>query len=418
VVEGAKVAGKGRRKVAGRGFSLRELTLTLLLLGAVVVIAVRLIDLRTKLLAVEKDDPGPGGVLDVAVRALSRDLEAASRGGIPLEEAVRPVADNAGQKDWGGRLDTTGAAIAVREGTDELGLRGVIRSPLLALGPAGGPGGAGGAARIRGDSSSVVLMAKAREREGAEGLQSVIERLGSQAKRPKRLFVVTDAEGRAAVAAVRSWSLSKDAGRAVELHLDFTDPEAATRNPRGGAGAFLALGEPVTGGLFDDLVWFVARGPEGHPPDFEAAVDPPSMKFPHPYLAVAEFAGAGRWEVARVGEDVEDFQVAWGLGGPGEALTWRADVPGSLAPSAAELVDSAGSPRLRAVRLALAAKAERRWVRGDGPRPSTEVPPPLNAPGPDLARGVARVGWDPDESRRVPFERVSRDISLTLRAPR
>ena len=39
---------------------MRELTLTLLLVGVVIVVAVRLIDLRTKLLVVEKDAPGLG----------------------------------------------------------------------------------------------------------------------------------------------------------------------------------------------------------------------------------------------------------------------------------------------------------------------------------------------------------------------
>ena len=66
-----------------RGFSLRELGLTLLLLAVVIVAAVRLIDLRTKLLVVEKDDPGLGSVLEAAARALSRDVMEAGRGGVP-----------------------------------------------------------------------------------------------------------------------------------------------------------------------------------------------------------------------------------------------------------------------------------------------------------------------------------------------
>src|ERR1035441_9878205 len=73
---------------------MRELTLTLLLVGGGVAVAVRLIDLRTKLLLVEKDASGLGGVLEVAVRSVSRDLEGAFRGGVALPEAIRPVEDN------------------------------------------------------------------------------------------------------------------------------------------------------------------------------------------------------------------------------------------------------------------------------------------------------------------------------------
>ncbi len=79
---------------------MRELTLTLLLLGVVIVVAVRLIDLRTKLLVVEKDVPGLGGVLEVAVRSVSRDLEGAFRGGVP---AFRGRSPGRGQHGRGGR---------------------------------------------------------------------------------------------------------------------------------------------------------------------------------------------------------------------------------------------------------------------------------------------------------------------------
>lgn len=400
-----------------RGFSVRELTLTLLLLAVVIVIALRLIDLRTRLLAVEKDDPGLGGVLDVAVRSLSRDLDAAGRGGVALEEAVRPVADNTGAEGALRTRDAAGETVVIRTGTDQLGLRGVIRSALLVLGTSREPDGTNVADRIRRDASSVLLRAGVprSDPDHAQKLQSVIERLSGPARRSKRFFLAADSSGRYAIARVRTWNPSPDQG--LEFLLDFADPEAASLNARGEADAARSLGEPVTGGLLDDLVWFVARGPEGRPPDYAAASDPPSMKFPHPYLAVAAFAGEGRWEITRVAEDVEDLQVAWGLAGTGDALVWRGDVAGSRAPTAADLADSGGRPLLRALKVALAAKAERRYARGDGPPPSTEFLPLLNAPAPvpGPARGDGPVGWDPDESRRIPFERQSREVVLAPR---
>ena len=124
-----------------RGFSLRELGLTLLLVAVVIVVAVRLIDLRTKLLVVEKDAPGLGGVLEVAVRSVSRDVEGAVRGGVALPEAIRPIEDNTSAEGVTFYRDA-GGAVAVRAGTDQLRLRGVIRSPRLVVEPRREPDGA------------------------------------------------------------------------------------------------------------------------------------------------------------------------------------------------------------------------------------------------------------------------------------
>jgi hypothetical protein len=395
---------------------MRELTLTLLLVGVVVAVAVRLIDLRTKLLVVEKDAPGLGGVMEVAVRSVSRDLEGAFRGGVPLPEAIRPIEDNTSAEGVTFYRDA-GGAVAVRTGTDQLRLRGVIRSSRLAVEPRREPDGASVPDRILKDPSSVALRAgpPPEDRDGTKSLQSVIEHLGDPARRSRRFFFVADSAGRYAVALVKSWSPSPAPPRTLDFLLDFTDPDAVSLSPGGEAGAARALSEAVTGGLLDDLVWFVAQGPAGRPPDYDAASDPPSMRFPHPYLAVAAFAGGGRWEVSRVGEDVEELQVAWGLAGAGDALTWRGDVAGSPAPRANELVDPAGKPLLRALRVAMTAKAEHRYVRGDGPQPPVDFVPLLNAPAPDSLRGVGPVGWSSDESRRIPFERTTREVVISPR---
>jgi hypothetical protein len=397
-----------------RGFSMRELTLTLLLVGVVIVVAVRLIDLRTKLLVVEKDAPGLGGVLEVAVRSVSRDVDGAFRGGVALPEAIRLVEDNTSAGGVTSYRDA-GGPVAVRAGTDQLHLRGVIRSHRLTVEPR--RDGASVPDRILRNASSVPLRAgpASEDRDGAKNLQSVIEHLGDPARRSKRFFLVADSAGRYAVALVNAWNPSPAPARALEFLLDFTDSDAVSLSPGGEAGAARSLGEVVTGGLLDDLVWFVAQGPEGRPPDYEAASDPPTMRFPHPYLAVAVFAGEGRWEVRRVGEDVEELQVAWGLAGSGEALTWRGDAAGSPPPRTTELVDAAGRPLLAALRVAITAKAEHRYVRGDGPQPPVAFVPILNAPAPDSHRGVGPVGWSSDESRRIPFERTTREVVISPR---
>ncbi|HEY5278001.1 MAG TPA: hypothetical protein VIK38_15950, partial [Coriobacteriia bacterium] len=228
-----------------RGFSLRELGLTLLLLAVVIVAAVRLIDLRTKLLVVEKDATGLGSVLEAAARALSRDVMEAGRGGVPPGEAVRPVADNTNAEGGASYPDLSGNPVVVRAGTDQLGLRGVMRTPLLAVRLSRGAGGDGGGEsvrdRIRADASSVWLRAgplSASEGPGrADEPRAVAERLGAATARAKRFFLVADREGRSAVALVREWNRPLEAGAALEIRLDFTDREAARLSPRGEEGA-------------------------------------------------------------------------------------------------------------------------------------------------------------------------------------
>lgn len=400
---------------------MRELALTLLLLSVVVVVAVRLIDLRTKLLGVEKDDPGPGGVLAGAARSVSRDVEAASHGGAAPEDRVRPVADDTGRAEAKGvdrYADAAGQAVLVRPGTDQLGLRGVIRSPLLAARPPSGAGAPPFGERVRRDPSAVDLRceAPASDRKGAAALDAVLERLGAPTARQKRFFLVADAAGRYAVARLSGFNLSKDPPRALDVRLDFTDSEAASLNLHGALDAPGSLGEPAAGGLLDDLVWFVARGAPGRPPDYIASGDPPSMRFPHPYFAVAERAGGERWEITRVGEDVEDFQVAWGLSGAGRSLVWRGEKASSPVPEARDLTAADGAPALRALRLAWTAKSEHRYARADGPRPAAEFLPLFNAPAPGSLAGAEPVGWDADESRRVPFERANREIEVSIPA--
>ncbi len=410
------------RSTRPRGFSLRELGLTLLLLAVVIVVALRLIDLRTKLLVVEKDQSGLEGVLDVAVRALSRDVGEAARGGVARRFAVRPVADNAEAEGSSSYLDLSGARLAVRPGTDQIGLRGAMRTALVALrfretaGTSGAVPGAAGA----GASAPVWFRVSALLSPGANGksdtVRGIADLLDAKTARAKRFFLVTGPEGRSTVGVVRDWRRVPGSVDALELRLDFGDPEAVRLGREGSPDAAPALSDRLTGGLLDDVVWFVARGAAGAFPDYNAAVDPVSMRFPHPFLARAEFAGDGRWEIARVAEDVEDLQVAWGLGEGTAVATWQGAAPGDGVPKDGSLADPGAKRRLVALKFALTVKAESRFVRADGPPPPLESAPLLNAPAPGSVRDVAPVGWDPDESRRVPFERATREFVVPVSA--
>ena len=105
---------------------------------------------------------------------------------------------------------------------------------------------------------------------------------------------------------------------------------------------------------------------------------------------MAARTGRDRWEIHGAGEEIEDFQVAWGLGDANGPPDWRADAPGAVPPSASEIVDSAGRPRLLALRIALVARAPERLVRSSG-APAPEFAVPMNGPVPGSLPGAAPI---------------------------
>lgn len=389
-------------------------------------------DRFTKLPPDEKPSPFD---LSVALRraadVLTRDIASAGTGGLGPGDGLVPLSDNSP----GGLVfyEATGESSIVRAGTDQIAVRGVLRSPLLALEPrdraTGQPfSGAGDSpGEIQSEPRKALLRVWARA--AAPGVESaVLDAVASRLRvtpvpaTAKRFFLVADAEGRYAVARIDSvdeHALSagdcrpEGTGCFLALTLDFTDADAVAFNRQRDPGAPQALGALAAGGVFDEIVYFVARGNLGRPPDYFFASDPLTAAYPHPWLAAARSVGGGRFEISRVAEDIEDLQVAWGLS-PDADPVWHGDRPGSPAPRPADLEDALGRPLLKAVRIALVAKSAARRPSG---APPVKVPGPIfNAPEPDPGgRGPAPVGWAADPARRLPFERDVRVITVVPR---
>ena len=392
-------AGPARRR--STGFSLTELLLTLALLALVAWVVLRIVDRGTRIRDAAPPLSGPEAVLDAAFRMLRKDVQAAGTGGLPAREAFRMVADNTASTDRSAYRTVRGEAVAVRPGTDQLGLRGVVRSPLVSLEP-GVPGtDESVSSRMRARPDAVPVRAPA-----AAGTVAARARLAEVSASGKAFFLVRDAAGAWAVARVASSAPGAGEGP-LDVVLDFTDPDARTLNGDGGPDACARLAEVASGGVFDDLVWFVAEGPEGIPPDYVKGSDPDSLRHPHPYLAAGVSAGNGLWEIRGAGEDVEDLQVAWGFTSS-SGLEWRGDTPKGAAPRADDLADLPGRPRLEALRLALVARSPQRLPRSSG-SPAPEFAVPLNAPEPGSVFGGAPIGWDAEPRRRIRFDRELRE---------
>lgn len=401
-------AGPARRRSAG--FSLAELILTLLVLGLAAWMVLRLVDRRTRVAASEAAVSGVEAVVDASLRAIVRDVRAAGTGGLAADDAFRPVEDNTTAAGRYLYRTAGGGAVVVRNGTDQLGLRGVIRSPLVAFGARDAASGESVSDRLRAHPEAAAVRLPA-----GKALAAVRARLHEAAPPRKAFFLLRDAAGRWAVARVASAS-EGPAEAPLDLVLDFTDPDARALNGDAGPDACARLGDVASGGVFDDLVWFVAEGPEGVPPDYVNGSDPDSLRHPHPYLASGVAAGNGLWEIRGAGEDVEDLQVAWGFAGASSGLEWRGDMPKSAAPRADDLADLPGRPRLEALRLALIARSPLRLPRSSG-SPAPEFAVPLNGPAPGSVVGGAPIGWDAYPHRCIRFDRESREELVKLPAP-
>lgn len=448
----------------------------MLVMSLVLLAALRLVDRSTRVRPEAPVRFDLGVALDRCAEAVSRDFLYAGAGGLPAGEGLRARRDNTPGLD--SYPEASGDPVFVRLGTDQVSLRGILRSPILTLDAVerssgrpfsasvdtGSPGeiqrSPGGAvlriyvypllrnprrtwivsSAFPGAEGRAWLAAGSPAVPGAvagvanEELEAVAARLSAAAslERAKRFFLVADGEGRFAVARILSvddralasgctCAAPSEApgdcppgasGCFLALKLDFTDVDAVAFNRGASADAPFALGPLASGGLFDEIVYFVARGRAGRPPDYVSVNDPPSSAYPHPYLAAARSIGGGRFEISRVAEDIEEFQVAWGIAA-GSVTTWQAERPGSPPPRPDEFGDSLGHPMLKAVKIAVVAKSATRRRSGAGS--DVAGPPVLNAPLPDPAGRTGPVGWSLDPGRRVSYERETRVLTVVLR---
>ena len=408
---------------------------TLLILLLFLLIALEFVNRWTRIPAPVAPSPSVRLTLDLAVRTLTRDLGAAASGRFPALVAIRPVSDNTPAR----RVFTgpVGQETEIRAGTDQLGLRGILRTPPLHLDRAdratgrlfsSPERGAPGELQVRPATARLKLYERSAggPRRGGSGESGFAEVAAILRSRPlggarKRYFVAGDEEGRFAVGRIVAFgertASSKEGcspapdGCHIELTLDFSDPDSVRLNPAGSADAPGRVGTLSWGGLFDDLVYFVALGPKGRPPDFYVVNDPPSLTYPRPYLAVAENVGSDRWDVARIADDIENLQAAWAIAARGGTEEWKADRPdaGPFLPAES----STAGTELKAVRIALVAKGRER-VYPAGPEEALEEFLPFNAPrsGGDLAP----IGWGPNPKTRVGFARETRYLSIRPRA--
>ncbi len=400
-----------------RGVSFAAFLVTLGVLLLLLLLALEFVNRWTRIPAPAPAAPAVRTALDLAFRALTKDAGTAASGRLSPGEAFRPVLDNApAGARFAGRAELS---TEVRPGTDALGLRGILRSPPVAFGAAADAAGRivpapDGSSEIQSQPSRVRLRLRVAASSGDRDPEAAVALLRARLafRGRKTFFVLGDAGNSYAVGEItRSVDRTANApggcapppdGCHVELTLDFTGEDAIRLDPHGSADAAREVGPVSWGGLFDEIVYFVARGSPGRPPDYFVVNDPASLAYPRPYLAAAENIGSGRWEVTRVADDIENLQLSWQIGS-GRETEWRADRPG--APLYVSGALTPGS-RLLAVRIAAVAKGTSRLAgRAPAGGPSGDILP-FDAPRP--GGDFAPIGWSGKPYAFVGFERETR----------
>lgn len=388
--------------------------LTLALLTLVVVGLLNVFDRSTRMVRYGGQVSELGVSIRVAAHALSRDVRAAGNG---TTAAIALVA-RANNSSKEARFLTAAGAVAVRAGTDQLQIRGVLGSPLFRVRSVSLTG-SGNATLVVTSRHATPEWVRATA-PGALGLGVLTQtdwgdlrdRVGPAAS---TFCAITDDEGHLAVALLREARVG--AGRTLatlDLEVRFDDADALSLSP-GGATAPSRLRGELSIGVLDDLTYFVARGEPGTPPDYFAGADPESLAFPHPYLAAARFVGSGKYEVVRIADEIEDFQVAY-LVSEGGTSHWLPDQQGTPA----SLVDELGRPRVRLVRLGLVEKSPIRDLRvelsGSAHPSRLEGIRVLDAPPPTGTRaGAGPVGYSPYAGQAASFARRAQLLSYVPR---
>lgn len=302
----------------GRGFTLIEALVTLVIVTIVIVGLLTLLDSSNRLAKQETQVADAQGSGRSAIYEVTRLVRQARVGYLSPLNAVMPWVNNATTETITAGSETH----TIRPGTDALQVRGVLFGDSYFFNPgdvvcAGGP--------CNGTSTATVTI----QQLTASGYQNFpAGRLPELASRTRPFFfVISDTSAQTVAVGATSapyaipryyvgrvdaddtgtWYVHNSTATPATFRFTvvFNDTNAQEMNATNLTA--LEFDRPFAGGAVDDLVLFVDRGPQ----------DPAALGggYTHPFLAQAVRLGDGTWEVQRLVDDVEDLQFALGIDG-------------------------------------------------------------------------------------------------------
>ncbi|HEU5250080.1 MAG TPA: PilW family protein [Thermoanaerobaculia bacterium] len=299
------------RRPGESGLTLVETLVAVVVMLAIMLGLYALLDSSNKLAKQETNVAEAQQSARVGIYELSRLIRQARVGQLYYGNAVLPATNNA---PGGTSLtDLSGVAHYIRKGTDVVEVRGILLGDRYTMTSGdvtcNGPCGA---------SSVMTVTIRATAHNGVVNYPSGSVPALSSKTRPF-YFVVADSSTQKVAAGGTEYSISLYYVGLVDTtgtwYTTTADTFSFTMNPQdSGAqklnaapGGAPALEQPYAGGAVDDILFFVDEGSSNAS---SSAVDT------HPSLAQAIFdPSSGRYDIQPLVDEVEDFQVAYGVDG-------------------------------------------------------------------------------------------------------
>ena len=339
------------RKDAQAGTSVVEMVVVV---SVVLVLMLGFFDMSDSASHINKTQSGLADLqqsLRYAAFQVTRNSRMAGAGPIPIEQSVLArdavtgnCYDNVGVGPCAAIQLTDGdnKQHPVRAGTDVLEIRGVLSTPLFAMGPPGGcnDGGCQGSGTIVTIPGATTLGV---DNKGSFGLLSQFA--------PPQLFVVIAGSRAYNVGRATAWSPQ---GQDLQVTVDFTDAFARTLDGIPAPASPAQLGATMRAGVMDDYLYFID------------AIEPA-----HPSLSVARRSpspGSVRYDVTVIASDIEDMQVAYGIDsnadnaiGPPIGVAagddeWFGNIDDEVSPTVAQIQGTPATVGLHAVMVSLVAR--------------------------------------------------------------
>ncbi|HSE62313.1 MAG TPA: PilW family protein [Thermoanaerobaculia bacterium] len=302
---------RARTARSERGLTLIETLITMAVLIAVMVGLYALLDSSNKLAKQETNVAEAQQSVRIGVSEVTRVVRQGRVGGLFIANAILPIENNsAGGVSF---TDISGVPHFVRKGTDVIGVRGIISGDKY--GVATGDVTCGGSCAT---TNAMTVTIRATSSSGVVNFAP--DTLPSMASKTRPFyFVVADGSSEMLTTGVGTYlvpvyyvGLVDTTGTWYTQTSDtFTfvmDPtDEGARKLTAAAPTAAAMDKPFSAGVVDEIRFFVDEGP----------VDVSTSTIDtHPSLAEATFdPQSGNWEIQPLIEDVEDFQVAYGVDG-------------------------------------------------------------------------------------------------------
>jgi prepilin-type N-terminal cleavage/methylation domain-containing protein len=302
---------RGSRRESG--FTLVEMLITLVVLTVVMVGLYGLLDSSNKLAKQETNVAEAQQSVRIGISEVTRVVRQGRVGGLFIANAILPVENNS----VGGvsLTDVSGNSHYVRRGTDVIGVRGIITGDKYGL--------ATGDVVCGGSCASTNSMTVTIRSTSASGISNFPSGGTPSIAGKTRPFYFVVADGSTELLTTGSgtylvpiyWVGLVSADGTPNWYTKTADTFSFTMDPQNTNALKLAaapysataVDKPFSGGVVDEIRFFVDEGPA------DAST---STLDTHPSLAEAIFDPlSGNWEIQPLIEDVEDFQVAYGVDG-------------------------------------------------------------------------------------------------------